>query len=101
MLLSDAFRIGGLDARCLARNHSGALVDDAASGQASDEALVSCAKRRRVRQRLPGRAARARAAQDRLDARRGRWRSRPLAIPAPGVSRPSWGAVTGTQMLCA
>jgi hypothetical protein len=36
MLLSDAFRIGGLDARCLARNHSGALVDDAASGQASD-----------------------------------------------------------------
>src|SRR3954451_5107665 len=55
MLLSDAFRIGGLDARCLARNHSGALVDDAASGQASDEALVCCAKRRRFRQRLPGR----------------------------------------------
>src|SRR3954463_1215841 len=42
MPLSDAFRIGGLDARCLARNHSGALVDDAASGQASDEALVRC-----------------------------------------------------------
>src|SRR4051794_7982524 len=79
MLLSDAFRIGGLDARCLARNHSGALVDDAASGQASDEALVRCAKRRRFRQRLPGRAARGRAAQDRLDASRGRWRSRPLA----------------------
>src|SRR5215212_6140385 len=35
MLLSDAFRIGGLDARCLARNHSGALVDDAASGLAA------------------------------------------------------------------
>src|SRR3954469_23666601 len=86
MLLSDAFRIGGLDARWLARNHSGALVDDAASGQASDEALVGCAKRRRFRQRLPGRAARARAAQDRLDARRGRWRSRPLAAAGhPGA----------------
>ena len=24
-----------------------------------------------------------------------------LAIPAPGGSRPSWGAATGTQMLCA
>src|ERR671939_1034507 len=47
MLLSDAFRIGGLDARCLARNHSGALVDDAASGQASDQVLIRCAKRRR------------------------------------------------------
>src|SRR4051812_6345213 len=59
MPLSDAFRIGGLDARCLARNHSGALVDDAASGPASDSALVRCAKRRRFRPRLPGRAARA------------------------------------------
>src|SRR3954463_2878620 len=66
MLLSDAFRIGGLDARCLARNHSGALVDDAGSGPASDEALVRCPQRRRFRQRLPGRAARGRAAQDRL-----------------------------------
>src|SRR3954470_12881829 len=95
MLLSDAFRIGGLDARCLARNHSGALVDDAASGQASDEALVRCPKRRRFRQRLPGRAARGRAAQE------AGCEPRLLVIPAPGGSRPSWGAATGTQMLCA
>src|SRR5215207_6916625 len=86
MPLSDVFRIGGLDAYCLARNHSGALVDDAASGQASDSALVRCAKRRRFRQRLPGRTARGRAAQDRLDASRGRWRSRPLAAAGhPGA----------------
>src|SRR3954451_13540997 len=26
---------------------------------------------------------------------------RPLVIPAPGGSRPSWGAATGMQMLCA
>jgi hypothetical protein len=31
----------------------------------------------------------------------GPWRSRPLAIPAPGGSRPSWGAATGPQRLCA
>src|SRR5690349_21915709 len=88
MLLSDAFRIGGLDARCLARNHSGALVDDAASGQASDSALVRCAKRRRFRQRLPGRAARSRAAQDRLDASRGRWRQQAI------LGRSHWNADT-------
>src|SRR3954453_19767564 len=86
MLLSDVFRIGGLDARCLARNHSGALVDDAASGQASDQALVRCAKRRRFRQRLPGRAARSRAAQDRRKASRGRCGPRPLAAAGhPGA----------------
>src|SRR5215204_467839 len=99
MPLSDVFRIGGLDAYCLARNHSGALVDDAASGQASDSALVRCAKRRRFRQRLPGRTARGRAAQDRLDASRGRWRSRPLAAAGPPGAQPldrrcsaRWGA---------
>ena len=43
-----------------------------------------------------------------LDGLLGAERARPagcaprlLVIPAPGGSRPSWGAATGTQMLCA
>src|SRR5215210_7392415 len=88
MVLSDAFRIGGLDARCLARNHSGALVDDAASGQASDQALGRCAKRRRFRPRLPGRAERRKTGWMRAEAAGdpGPWRQQAI------LGRSHWNA---------
>src|SRR5688572_5420661 len=66
--------VGGLD-----RTDAGSLVGRAGRGQDADPAPVRPCQRGGLRRGVPRRAARAGTAQDRLDARRGGGRSRPLA----------------------
>src|SRR3954463_7527797 len=105
MLLSDAFRIGGLM--------------PAASLETTLELWSTTLRQAKHRIRplfaAPSVAASAHAFLDGLlgaERRKTGWmraeaagrvggEPRPLAIPAPGGSRPSWGAAAGTQMLCA
>src|SRR3954462_12785526 len=95
MLLSDAFRIGGLM--------------PAASLETTLELWSTTLRQAKHRIRplfaAPSVAASAHAFLDGLLGPSGAspagGEPRPLVIPAPGASRPSWGAATGTQMLCA
>src|SRR3954464_4361586 len=108
MLLSDAFRIGGLmPAASLettlelwsttlrqAKHRIRPLFaapSVAASAHAFLDGPLGAERRKTGRRGAAGRRGESAAGCE----------PRRLVIPAPGGSRPSWGAATGTQMLCA
>jgi hypothetical protein len=79
---------GVADVRCIDRTDAGALVGRAVHDPGAAPVPVRPRQRGGVRRGLPGRAAGAGTTQDRLDARRGGGRSRPLAAAGRPRSQP-------------
>src|SRR3954470_17121594 len=90
--LSERFRMGEPDALCLAGDHPGALVDDAAADQAAHPPAVWP-----PRASPPPPTPSSMACSEASGARPAGCGLRPPVIPVPGASRPSSAARTGAH----